>query len=102
MMDLTKTKMPEINISSKGQIYKIFEVTGNWGEVMPRHLSTKEAVVIVQEGKAILMINNENINLKKNDVYIIPASVIHSLLIIEKFKSIVIMENDSEIQFAAQ
>lgn len=101
MIDLAKTKIPDLKILKKGQSYKIFEVTGYAGEVMPQHLSTKEAVVIVQEGKSILMINNENIHLNQNDVFIIPASVIHSMLIIEKFKSIVIMEHTSEIQFAA-
>ena len=99
MIDLTKTKMPDLRITKKGKTYKVFEVSSEEPAVMPPHLSTKEAIVIVQDGEAALMINNENNYLIKNDVFIIPAAAEHSLLIKDKFKAIVIMELDSEIEF---
>lgn len=99
MVDLTKTKTPDLKISKKGTTYKVLEVSGDEGAMMPAHLSTKEAVVIIQEGEADLEINNSINHLKMNDVFVIPAGVHHSLVIKDKFKSIVIMENDSEIKF---
>jgi quercetin dioxygenase-like cupin family protein len=99
MNDLTKTKIPELKVSKRGKSYKVFEVTGDEGALMPPHLSTKEAVVIVQEGEAELSIENSNSYFTKNDVFIIPAGTVHSLSIKKKFKSIVIMQLDSEIEF---
>ena len=99
MIELAKTKIPELRILKKGKSYKIFEVNGDEGAVMPPHLSTKEAIVIVQNGEAVLVTNSENNHLSKNDVFIIPAAVVHSLLIKNKFKAIVIMDLDSEIEF---
>lgn len=99
MIDLNKTKMPELKILEKGETYKIFEVKGGEGMLMPQHLSTKEAVLIIQEGEAVLTIDNENHYLTQNDTFIIPGTAVHSLLIKDKFKAFVIMELDSEIEF---
>lgn len=99
MIELSKIKMPELKVLNKGERYKIFEVRGSEGAMMPLHLSTKEAVLIVQEGEAVLIINNENNKLNRNDFYTIPAATAHSLLIKSKFKAFVIMELDSEIEF---
>lgn len=99
MIDLKKVNMPELKISQKGKTYKVFEVTGESGAEMPPHISTKEAIVIVQDGEATLKIKSENNQLKENDVFIVPAATVHSLLIKNKFKAKVIMQIDSEIEF---
>lgn len=99
MIDLTITKTPDLKLSKKGKSFKVLEVSGDEGAMMPPHLSTKEAVVIVQEGEAVLEIDNGINYFTKNDVFIIPAATVHSLSIKNKFKANVIMEVDSEIEF---
>ncbi len=90
---------PRLSLLTKGEQYKVYQVTGEARMRMPTHISTKEAVVIIQEGSADLVINNSTTHLNVNDVFVIPASVHHSLLMQKKFRSIVIMENESEIKF---
>lgn len=99
MMNEAILKRPDLKIVKTGKTFKVFEVTGDSGYVMPRHLSSKEAVIIVQEGDAMLEIEGEINYLTKNDVFVIPSVAVHILSIKNKFKAIVIMELDSQIEF---
>ncbi|GAB1444945.1 MAG: cupin domain-containing protein [Cyclobacteriaceae bacterium] len=93
---------PAMTVAQVGDKFKVFKVTGSRGAEMPSHISTKEAVVVVQYGEAILTLQGKEIHLKTNDSAIIPAQAPHTLLIEEDFESYVIMGNDSEIQFTNQ
>lgn len=99
MMDEAILKRPVLKIVKTGKKFKIYEVTGDSDCVMSPHLSTKEAVIIVQEGGAILEIEGKINYLTKNDVFVIPFAAVHILSIKNKFKAIVIMELDSQIEF---
>lgn len=66
---------------------------------MPPHHSTKEAVIVVQEGRALLKMPENSHILKKGSTFIIPAGKAHALTIQEDFKAIAIMAVDSEINF---
>ncbi|HET8839360.1 MAG TPA: cupin [Flavobacteriaceae bacterium] len=79
--------------------FKTFSVTGKRGMEMPEHFSTKEAVVTVQEGSALLKIGGEEKLLEKNGTYIIPEKESHSLSLLADFKAVAIMATDSEIEF---
>ncbi len=91
--------IPKLVTIKTGASFKVHEVTGQAGMVMPLHFSTREAVVIVQEGSAILNIDEQKVHLKRNDSYIIPANKNHSLFLESEFKSLVIMALDSDIEF---
>lgn len=90
---------PEMSIAQKGERFKVLKVTGIKGMQMPSHFSTKEAVIIVLQGEAILNLTEKQIHLKANDSAIIPANEPHTLLIKETLQANVIMEIDSEIKF---
>lgn len=90
---------PEMSILERGQEYKVLHVTGAKGCQMPPHLSTKEAIIIVYEGEAILKLDSQEIHLIVNEPFIIPALASHSLFITEDFAAHVIMAVDSEIKF---
>lgn len=90
---------PQLTLLKKGDIFKIYQVTGPKDAKMPKHLSTKEAVMIIEEGSAIFTINEKDNVLKTSDSFIIPGGVSHTLLITEKLKALVIMPNESEIEF---
>lgn len=90
---------PEMSILERGKEYKVLHVTGAKGCQMPPHLSTKEAIIIVYEGEAILKLDSQEIYLMVNEPFIIPALASHSLFITEDFAAHVIMAVDSEIKF---
>ncbi|MGB3077936.1 MAG: hypothetical protein WBB31_02570 [Saprospiraceae bacterium] len=90
---------PQISILETGKEYKILRVTGAKGCQMPQHISTKEAIIIVYEGEAILKLGSREIPLRVNEPFIIPALAAHSLFITEDFAAHVIMAVESEIKF---
>jgi len=90
---------PQMSILKTGKEYKILHVKGNKGSQMPSHFSTKEAIIIVLKGEALLKFQDKEINLIPDDSAIIPASESHSLFIKENFEAYVIMAIDSEIKF---
>lgn len=90
---------PELNLLHTGATFKTLKVTALKGAVMPLHHATSEAVLIVQEGEAVLKMNGEKHILDKNASIIIPAFENHSLEIISDFNALVVMAVDSDIQF---
>jgi quercetin dioxygenase-like cupin family protein len=90
---------PELVSLQTGASFKILKVTGQSGMQMPLHYSTKEAVLIVQEGSALLKIEEEEHLLQAGDSFIIPARQSHNLSLKSEFKALVIMSLDSNIEF---
>jgi quercetin dioxygenase-like cupin family protein len=90
---------PEVTLLQKGVVFKILQVTGEKDMLMPKHISTKEAVIVIAEGYAIIEIASVEHLLKKGDSIIIPATAPHSLLVITSFKAIVMMPVESEIEY---
>lgn len=95
-----KTKnTPEVTHLKLGDAFKVLQVTGSAGMNMPEHISTKEAVVVVQRGSATLRMKGVDHLLKLNESFIVPAGVKHELHLTDDFQAIVIMDIDSEIKF---
>lgn len=90
---------PQMTIARSGRSFKVLEVTGSEGMSMPDHFSTKEAVIIIQRGSAILKIKGNEHLLMLHQSFIIPGGEHHTLTIKEDFQAAVIMEIDSEIKF---
>jgi quercetin dioxygenase-like cupin family protein len=90
---------PQMTILHTGLSFKVFQVTGQEGMCIPEHFSTKEAVIIIQKGSAVLRIKGRDHALQQYDSFIIPASEKHMLTIKKDFQANVIMENDSQIKF---
>jgi quercetin dioxygenase-like cupin family protein len=93
------TNKPELVSLKTGASFKVLKVTGQSGSQMPLHYSTKEAVLIVQEGSALLKIEEEEHLLLAGDSFIIPARQSHNLSLKSEFKALVIMSLDSNIEF---
>jgi quercetin dioxygenase-like cupin family protein len=91
--------MPELVTLKTGVSFKVLQVTGKAGLEMPLHYSTQEAVVIVQEGSALLKIDKKEHLLQTGNSFIIPARQHHSLLLKQEFKALVIMSEESDIEF---
>lgn len=91
---------PKITHLKTGNKLKVLQVIGNAGMNVPEHLSTKEAVILVQKGEAVLKMEDVEYDLKSNETLIIPANTKHELKLIDDFEAIIIMEIDSEINFS--
>ena len=91
--------IPKLITLKSGESFKVYQVTGHAGMKMPLHHSTKEAVVIVQEGYAQLKIDEIKHMLLAGNTFIIPAHQNHTLSVKAKFKAFVIMSQDSDIEF---
>ncbi len=92
--------IPKLVTLKSGESLTVYQVTGQAGMKMPLHYSTKEAVVIVQEGYAQLKINEIKHILQEGSSFIIPAHQNHTLSVKAKFKALIIMSLDSNIEFA--
>lgn len=91
---------PSLAVHQKGKTFKVLEVTGSEGMSMPEHYCTKEAVLIILRGSAVLNMLGKESTLKQHDSVIIPQDEKHTLSISEDFQSHVVMEIDAEIKFA--
>lgn len=96
---MENSNKPEMTPLSKGEIFKTLNITAKAGMVMPLHHSTKEAVIVVLKGEAILKMPDGEHKLSQDSTFIIPAMVEHSLKINSDFHAIAIMENTSAIEF---
>jgi len=90
---------PKMSQLKTGNQFKVLEVTGTSGMIMPEHISTKEAVITVQKGSAVLKMKGIDHELNLNTSFLVPAGEKHELKILENFQAIVIMEIDSEVKF---
>jgi quercetin dioxygenase-like cupin family protein len=90
---------PELIPLDMGKSFKTLQVKGLAGMVMPPHHSTKEAVIVVQRGKALLQMPKSDHIMHEGSTFIVPAGVDHKLDILEDFRAIAIMAADSEINF---
>ncbi|HQG78577.1 MAG TPA: cupin domain-containing protein [Bacteroidales bacterium] len=96
---MEKKQLPALSVLKTGETFKVYEVTGYSGMAVPSHHSTKEAVVIIKEGKAVLHIQGGKHQLEKGDVFIIPEQQSHTLEILSEFRANIIMGKDSDIEF---
>ncbi|MCM4167267.1 L-ectoine synthase [Arenibacter antarcticus] len=90
---------PELTHLEVGDSLKILQINALAGTEMPLHHSTKEAVIVVQEGEAFLNAEGKEYFLEKGSTLLIPANMEHSLKILENFKAVAIMAKDSTIHF---
>ncbi|HLU80522.1 MAG TPA: hypothetical protein VK010_00475 [Flavobacteriaceae bacterium] len=90
---------PSLTPLKMGNELKSFLVSGKKGMEMPLHISTKEAVVIIQKGKALMRLDGKELQFNANELHIIPAGKPHSLLVMEDFEAFALMKTDSEIEF---
>ncbi len=56
---------PEVTLLKKGVVFKILQVTGEKDMQMPKHISTKEAVIVIAEGNAIIEIASSRAFIEK-------------------------------------
>lgn len=99
IMTMNTQNKPEMKPLQTGSTVKTVQISGKAGMVLPTHRSTQEAVVIVQEGTAVLSMPYKEYTLEKGDNFIIPANVDHHLSLKTDFRAIGVMMQGSTIEF---
>ncbi|MCM4164266.1 MULTISPECIES: cupin domain-containing protein [unclassified Arenibacter] len=90
---------PQLTHLQVGENLKILQIEALANKGMPEHNSSHEAVIVVQEGEAILKTKDVTYVLKKGTTMVVPAGLKHSLSAIKDFKAVAIMATDSIINF---
>lgn len=92
---------PQLKPLYVGEQFKVLEVTGNAGADMPLHYCTSEAVVTIQQGRAVLSIDGEAKELTPGMSVLLPAQKKHSLKVVDTLKAQVVMAKEASIEFAS-
>lgn len=90
---------PELTHLLVGDSLKTMQIKAMAGMGMPTHHNTHEAVIIVQEGRALLKTKDTEYILEKGSSFLIPAYTEHKLEILKNLKAVAIMAIDSNIHF---
>ncbi|MDX1363331.1 cupin domain-containing protein [Arenibacter latericius] len=90
---------PELTHKTVGKSLKILQITALAGMDMPLHHNTKETVIVVHKGEAILKTQHKEFVLKKGATLLVPAFIDHSLRVIQDFNAVAIMQTETEINF---
>lgn len=90
---------PQLTHLQIGEGLKIWQIEALKDMGMPEHNSSHEAVIVVQEGKAILKTEHKEYVLKKGSTMLVPAGLEHSHSVLKDFKKVAIMATDSIINF---
>lgn len=96
---MESSNKPEMTPLKSGENFKTLNITAKAGMTMPMHHSTKEAVIVVLKGEAMLSMPDAEHMLATGDTFIIPKMKSHSLKINADFHAIAIMESTSVIEF---
>ena len=93
------TTKPQLKPIQVGEQFKMLEVTAEAGAVMPRHYCTSDAVVVVLEGTATLVLAEGAIPLVPGTSFLIPVGKVHTLNVERTFKATVIMGSSATLEF---
>ena len=96
METLAKPQLKPIQI---GEQFKTLEVTAEAGAVMPPHHCTSDAVVVVLEGAATLVMEGGDTPLSAGTSFLIPVGKVHMLNVTRTFKATVIMGSSATLEF---
>lgn len=79
--------------------YKILHVQFEAGKNMPRHFASSDAFILVTTGKALLIFNDETVELTPQHPFSIAAKRPHMLKIIDDFEAHIVLANNASIEF---
>lgn len=90
---------PKVRTLASGKKLITKEMSGKEGKLLPLHLSNLESVIFIHEGECILIMADEEIQMKPGDAMIIPPQVKHQFKGVTDFKGIHFMPKEIEFEF---
>lgn len=77
---------------------KLFQATAQSNAILANHISTGDAVIIVEEGSGVLIMSGKEEQLQKGDFAIIHKNRQHSLKVQLDFRAKIVMSNNANIE----
>lgn len=96
MEEVTKPKVRSI-ATGKNLVAK--QMQAEAGNLLPKHLADVESILFVHEGECILHMNDEDIELKQGEGYIIPPDTKHQIKAIKDFKGLHFMPKEIKFEY---
>ena len=96
---MEKVTKPKVNSIASGENLIAKQMQAKAGDLLPKHLSDMESILFVHEGECILKINDEDIELKQGEGYIIPPETKHQIKAITDFKGLHFMPKSIQFQY---
>lgn len=90
---------PKVTPLAEGKSLIAKQMLANAGELLPKHLASSESVLVMREGSCVMHLEDANHTLDQEDVFIIPANVIHQIEAIQNFRAVHIMPADITFKF---
>ncbi|RFZ85134.1 hypothetical protein DYU05_05905 [Mucilaginibacter terrenus] len=78
---------------------KVVQVAYAASTNMRRHVATCDAYLIAEEGSALLIYADEQLEVNAGSFAMIPANVEHLLKVIQDFKGFIVLKRDGLINF---
>jgi len=90
---------PNISIKFEDQNFKILELIGQPGDLLPSHKVDIDALLFIQDGSVKYSESDREINLNKNDIHSIPKNIVHQLNFDTESTLLLILIPQSKMQF---
>lgn len=90
---------PNVKILARGKSYVAKEMAAKAGVFMPKHLASRESLLVIQQGACLIHLENSTQTLNEGDVFIVPANLKHQIETNQDFKAIHIMPPDIKFEF---
>ena len=90
---------PKVRLLAEGESFTAKEMAANAGVFMPKHLASKESVLIIQEGACKMHLEDSIQTLEQGNVFIVPAQVKHQIETTKDFKAVHVLPHGIEFEF---
>ncbi|MHA6697115.1 cupin domain-containing protein [Chryseobacterium sp. A321] len=88
---------PTVKLLSAGESLTLKQMSGNEGEMLPRHSASLESVVYMKTGEILFHMNDKATLLREGDSLIVPPKTSHQIEVIKDFEALHFMPK--EIRF---
>jgi len=90
---------PKINLRLQNDTFKVFEVYGKSGDLLPRHQVDQDAILHVISGSIIYKENKHKIKLTNLEMHSIKQNQIHSLEFSEESRLLLFLFTNTHMKF---
>ncbi|MHA6727039.1 cupin domain-containing protein [Chryseobacterium sp. A301] len=88
---------PTVKLLSTGGSLVLKQMSGNEGEMLPRHSASLESVVYIKTGEILFHMNDKATPLREGESLVVPPETFHQIEVIKDFEALHFMPK--EIRF---
>lgn len=96
---MDKITKPNVRSIATGKKLVAKQMQAKGGALLPKHLANVESILFIHEGECVLNMNDEKIELKAGEGYIIPPDTKHQIKVVTDFKGLHFMPVEIKFEF---